>query len=298
MHTKPEISESRRRWVRALVPIYLSIIFGGSLSIAIGPAAFAAGWIKLVMLLVAPISFSFVFVITAGLLSRLTRFALIEGTFPRDLGHIIYGPRRLYALCWTSIYYFTPLYHAVLAIPLLKRITFRLFGYRGALDVTVYPDTWIRDLTMLHIEPGVYLSNRATIGTNMCLQSGDVLVRPVRIGRGAIVGHLAMIGPGASLGAGVEIGVGAGIGLFSEIGRDARIGPCTTVHHYARIGDRVEVGAHCYIGLRARIANDIRIPSGVRIPERARIMTQSDVERYSTLPFEQQNRERELRGIG
>lgn len=80
-----------------------------------------------------------------------------------------YVDRRLYGLCWSCLYYFTPIYYLVLSIPILKHIVFRAFGYKGSLNITLYADTWIRDLPLLEIGKGVYIANKATIGTNMPL---------------------------------------------------------------------------------------------------------------------------------
>src|SRR5690606_32657555 len=99
----------------------------------------------------------------SGLLSCPFQSAIIPGRFPRDLGESIYARRRLYGLCWTLVYYCKPVYAGWLAVPALKRLLFRLFGYRGPTDFTVYPDTWIRDLPLLHFGSGVYVANRATL---------------------------------------------------------------------------------------------------------------------------------------
>jgi acetyltransferase-like isoleucine patch superfamily enzyme len=270
---------ARALLIRAAVPMYLSLIAGAPAVVALGPALLARSTaVRLAAIAIAPLAFIVVYAIIAGLLSRLTIGALVAGRFPRQLGHAVYGPRRLHALCWTSLYYCTPIYHAVLAIPLLKRVVFRLFGYRGALDVVLYPDTWVRDLPVLDIGPGVYLSNRATIGTNMCLMNGEVLVAPVRIGAGAMVGHLAMIAPGAVIGDHAEIGVGAGIGMSVVVGSRSRIGPNVTVHHGARIGAGCDIGATCYIGMRCVIADGLTIPPGTKVPSRVRLTSQSDVD--------------------
>ena len=271
---------TRALLVRAAVPIYLWLIAGVPAVVALGPVMLAtsAGG-RLAAIAISPLAFIVAYAVTAGLLSRLTIGALVSGRFPRQLGHAVYGPRRLHALCWTSLYYCTPVYHAVLAIPWLKRVVFRLFGYRGALDVVLYPDTWVRDLPVLDIGPGAYLSNRATIGTNMCLMNGDVLVATVRIGAGAMVGHLAMIAPGAVIGDHAEIGVGAGIGMSVVIGSRSRIGPNVTVHHGARIGAGCDIGATCYVGMRCVIADGLTIPPATSMPPRTRLTTQEEVDR-------------------
>ena len=83
----------------------------------------------------------------------------MPGSFPRDLRAPLYRGRRLYGLCWTAVYYFTPVYWLFLTVPLLRRALFRLFGYRGQMDFTVYPDTWIRDLPLLEFGRGAYVGS-------------------------------------------------------------------------------------------------------------------------------------------
>ena len=269
---------ARRMIITACVPIYLMLITGTASAVALAPLLLAADAISpLAAGILAPFSFCLTYAMAAALLSRLTLRAMIPGRFPRDLGHPVYGPRRLHALCWTAIYYCPPVYHAVLAIPQLKRVVFRLFGYRGSLDIALYPDTWVRDLPVLDVGDGAYLSNRATIGTNMCLTSGDVLVAPVRIGKRAMVGHMSMLGPGVVLGDDVEVSVGVGIGLNTRIGAGSRIGPCAVVHHGAQIGEGCDIGATSYIGLKAVIADHLVIPPGLVIPARTVLRTQDDV---------------------
>jgi acetyltransferase-like isoleucine patch superfamily enzyme len=264
--------------VRAAVPVYLAVIAGVPAVASVFPVLLAdARTSRIIAIFLAPGTFVVAYALTAALLSRVTRRALVPGRFPRSLAHPVYGPRRLHALCWTAVYYCPPVYHAILAVPLLKRVIFRLFGYRGSLDITLYPDTWLRDLPILEISAGAYLSNRATIGTNMCLTSGDVLVAPVRIGERAMVGHLAMLAPGVVLGERVEIGVGAGVGLNVVIGARARVGPCVVVHHGVTIGRRCDIGAASYIGLKTVIGDGLTIPPGTVVPARSLLRTQEDV---------------------
>lgn len=274
------LTPTRRLIVRTLVPAYLAAIVGLPIALSAAPLL-AAGSLpaRLLAVALAPAIFAVAYVLTAGLLSRLTRRAIVAGHFPRDLGHEVYGPRRLYALCWTAVYYCTPLYHAVLAVPLLKRVTLRLFGYRGALDVTMYPDTWVRDLPLLNIAEGAYLSNRCTIGTNMCTIDGKVFVAPVTIGRGAMVGHLAMLAPGSVIGDAAEIGVGCGIGMGVSVGRKARVGPMSNIGHGVVIGERCDVGVACTLGTKAVVHPGVRIPPGTVIPPRATIRTEADLPR-------------------
>lgn len=273
-----------RRWItHLLVPLYLLLIGGLPLTFAaVAILAAPTNGSRFIAVALAPAVATIIFVLTCGLLSLPVRRATIAGRFPRDLGHPVYGPRRLYALCWTALYYCPPVYHVVLALAPLKRLVFRLFGYRGSLQISLYPDTWIRDLPLLQIGEGAYLSNKATIGTNMCLMNGDIIVRPVRIEGGALIGHLAMLGPGSKIRRGAEIGVGSAIGLNTEIGERTHIAACCVVSHSARIGADVVIGTRCFVGARVRIADGIRIPSGAIIPDGVKLRTQSEVQAYSS----------------
>ena len=108
--------------------------------------------------------------------------------------------RRLYGICWTSVYYFKPVYGIILSIPWSKTIVFRLFGYKGALDISIYPDTWIRDLPMLRVESGAYIANRATLGTNINLVDGNTIIGNITLKKGSMVGHLTKVGMGVTHG--------------------------------------------------------------------------------------------------
>jgi acetyltransferase-like isoleucine patch superfamily enzyme len=265
--------------VRILVPIYLSAIVGIPLAFAAAPLLLAPTnrWRLAMVLLAAPI-FCTMYVIVAGLLSGLTLRAIVAGRFPRDLGHEIYGPRRLYALCWTAIYYCGPIYHVVLALPWLKRLTFRLFGYRGSLDFQTYPDTWLRDLPLLSIGKGAYLSNKATISPNMCLKNGKIIVMPVSIGDGSLIGHMTMIAPGVTIGADSEVGVGVSIGVRARIGASTLVDHITTIDHEVTIGDRCTIGLRAYVGRKAVVMDGIKIPPGAIVPARSVIASQADAD--------------------
>lgn len=267
--------------VPALVPILLLFIFAIPMSVALYPVIHVQSeWAKIIALLIAPVSFVLLFMTCSGLLSKIFQKGIIAGTFPRELSHPIYGIRRLYGLCWTAVYYFTPIYFILLSVPLLKKILFRLFGYNGSTEFTVYPDTWIRDLPLLKIGKGAYLSNRSTIGTNICLKSGGILVEGIEIDQGGLVGHMAMLAPGVCVGEGAEIGVGSGIGIRSRIQKDSKVSPNTTINHGVMVGQNCDIGTMSYIGIRSVIRDQIKIPAGANIPAGSVLNSQKDVESY------------------
>jgi len=269
--------------VRCLVPVYLTTIVGVPLAFAAVPVLLAPTnrWRLAALFISAPI-FCATYAINAGLLSGLTLRAVVAGRFPRDLDHEIYGPRRLYALCWTAIYYCAPVYHAVLALPWLKRLTFRLFGYSGSLDFQTYPDTWLRDLPLLSIGKGAYLSNKATISPNMCLRNGKIIVMPIAIGDGTLIGHMTMIAPGVTIGRDSEVGVGVAIGIRVRIGSSTLVDHVSTIDHDATIGDRCTIGIRAHVGRKAVVMDGIKIPPAAVVPARCVVASQAEADALSS----------------
>ena len=265
--------------VRLLIPAYLIVIFGAAGAAAIFPVLISTSLLgDAVAIATAPATFVVVMLLSAGSLSRLTLSSILEGRYPRSLGHAVYGPRRLYALCWTSVYYCSPVYHAMLTVPILRKLTFRLFGYRGNLDFTTYPDSWLRDLPLLDFGEGAYISNKATVSPNMCLRNGNIVVLPVRVGARSMVGHMTMLAPGVRIGDDVEIGVGCGIGLKVTVDSRSIVGHHCLLDHGVTIGRNCRLGIHAYIGRGTFLGNDLKVPSGAVIPQKLILRTQAQVD--------------------
>jgi UDP-3-O-[3-hydroxymyristoyl] glucosamine N-acyltransferase len=159
----------------------------------------------------------------------------------------------------------------------LKWLTFRLFGYRGSMNFAIYPDTWICDLPLLNFGDGAYLSNKATLGTNIALSNGFILVDHIILEKGAYVGHLSMLAPGVHMGVNSEVGVGCGIGIKTKIGECARIGPATSLERGVSIGARVNVGSMSYIGTRSTLTEGLSIPASCLIPAKTILQKQHEV---------------------
>src|SRR5262249_27483414 len=158
------------------------------------------------------------------------------GKFPREPFHPVYFMRRIYGACWTQLFYCKPVYSIVLAIPVFKALVLRLYGYKGPTDFTVYPDTWIRDLPVLHFESGVYISNRATIGSNIILNDGNIMIDAIRFGKKSLLGHLSLIAAGSKVGDGAEIGINAAIGIRVTLKDGSCVKPTCSINHGGVIG--------------------------------------------------------------
>jgi carbonic anhydrase/acetyltransferase-like protein (isoleucine patch superfamily) len=274
------LNDQRRALVPILVPTYLVLIYGVP-TVFVGALVLTSHeWQRVLSLLLAPAVFTVFLSLTAGALSRTHQKSIVAGKFPRDVGHPIYFDRRMYGLCWTSLFYCKPVYFLCLTVPALKTMTFRLFGYKGEMDFTVYPDTWIRDLPLLSFGKGAYIANRSTLGTNLALPNGDTMVAPITIGEGALVGHLVAIACGSSLGDGAEIGACSAIGYKTSIGDRANISASCNIEHGVQIGADCAIGATTYIGSACRLAPGVRVLPGAKIPPRTRIDTSDAALKY------------------
>lgn len=275
------------KWlVSAMVLLLQVLIYGVPAALVAVPLLYGpSGWFAIGWAVLMPMAYAFLFAITAGLLSLPWQKAIVKGVFPRDARFPVYAMRKLYGTCWTSVIYFKQVYGLVLSFGLLKRITFRLFGYRGHMNMNIAPDAWLRDLPLLRIEEDAYIANRATIGTNICLPDGNIIIGNVTLLKGAMVGHLSMLGVGVTLGEYSEVGVGCMVGLKSVIGNRSSIDPGCIISHRVRIGNNTKIGAGSFIGNEAVIGDGLIVPPDTTIPEKAVVNTQEDVMRHvRTLP--------------
>jgi carbonic anhydrase/acetyltransferase-like protein (isoleucine patch superfamily) len=268
--------------VSILVPLFIFFLYAIPTVVAIGPFVLFnfTTLAKLGFVALAPFTFIATFIFIASLLSLAFQPYIVPGKFPRVVTDKVYGPRRLYGLCWGAIFYFTPLYFLIFSVASLRKLVMWGFGYRGDADVNIAPDAWLRDLPLLKFGKGVYVANKATVGTNMCLSNGHILVDSVTLGNKTMLGHMTMVAPGCHIGNDSEIGVGCAIGLRVSIGDKTRIGPTTTVNHGAQLGNDIDVGTMSYIGIKVRIVDGIKLPGGSNIPEGSEITSQEQVESF------------------
>ncbi len=265
--------------VAAAIPSFLILLATIPVAVASAPILLATDTAsRIAAAAIAPLIYILSYVALAGAMTIPFQGGIVRGKFPRDLRHSVYGPRRMYGLGWGAVFYFTPIYFAVMSIPTLRKAVLRIFGYRGSHSANIAPDAWIRDLPLLRLADHSYVANKSTVGTNMCLIDGSILVDEVTIGRNAMVGHLAMVAPGSVLGDESELGVGAALGVRTRIGCRTKVGPKSGIGHGARIGDDVEVGTMSYIGIKAKISNGVKIPGGANIPEGSEITCSEELE--------------------
>lgn len=235
---------------------------------------------NLIAILVTPVLFLLVFSVLCGLLSIPGRKYIRKGKVNRDLNNKEYAMRRLHAVPWTLMYYCSPIYFVILSVPLLKRVVFRLFGYKDSLDFNLHPDTWIRDLPVLHVGKGSYLANKSSVATNMVLMHGMLLVDDVTIGENSCVGMSAMVGPGTRMGNSTFVDTAAMTGLRCWFKDNVKVGEAAGVQHGVVVEENSKIGPGSIIGLRCKIGPNIKIPEGSHIHAGVRIRTQQEAESY------------------
>jgi len=245
----------REKLFPACATVYVALIFGAPLFAVVAATQLVASiYLRAAVILFAPVLYSALMASIAGVLSLPHQRSIRPVRLIRRLNDPVYFDRRVYGLCWTSLYYTKPVYHICLSIPLLRHIVFRLFGYRGQMNFTVYPDTWIRDLPLLDFGRGAYISNRATLGTNMVF-GNSIVVDRITVGEKAVVGHLAMLGPGVRIGTHSDVGVGSALGIKVTVGSRTSIGGMSGVESRAKIGDGVRIGPCSLVTAGSRIAD-------------------------------------------
>jgi carbonic anhydrase/acetyltransferase-like protein (isoleucine patch superfamily) len=274
------VSRARARIYWTLAAVYVCLIIGLPLSVGVALFQALATIVPtfLAITVVTPLV-AVCFALVPGILSLPHQKWIVPGRMPTNVGTAPYFHRRLYGLCWTSLYYNQFVYWMVLSFPALRTAVFRLFGYRGSARFTVYPDTWIRDLPLLRIGEGAYLSNKATIGTNMILNGRLIVVDEVEVGAGATIGHLACIAPGSRCEAGSEVGVAALVGMRARLEAGAREDEACVIDHGARIGERAHVRTGAHVGTASIIGAGVVVPAMCAIRGRTRAMDQAALAR-------------------
>lgn len=241
-----------------IVPVILPLYF-----FQLSDNIFYRSMILLISLFEYPIVFTFLSVFIAKIFIK----DIKKGIFKRSLELKEYRVRRYYGLIFTSLYYSPFLYHLILNITWLKRVYFKGMGMKTTGNFTIYPDTWIRDLCLCSIGENAYISNKATIGTNIVMDKNRIYVNGIEISDNVIIGHSAMIGCGVKIGHNSSIGVLTAIGLSSIIGFDCKIGANNTIGHGILIGNNVITGKNVHIGDGVKISDNIVINDETIIPQ-------------------------------
>lgn len=247
-----------------LILTTVACIVGGSIAFVGTPLfLFESIAAKVAWLFFSPFILTLLMVLIGGSLSYPFHAAIISGIFPRDPSSKLYFGRKIYGTCLSTIMYFPATYYLILNISFFKKLFFRLFGYEGQhLSFTAYTDTWIRDVRLLTLGERSYLANQSTIGTNICLTDGNIMVGRIKIGDDTQVGRLCILGPGSRMGNNCETGVRTVLGIRTVIKDKVKLAGGASLSHGVLLHEGVDVQEYSYLGTKCEVYAGIKLPAG------------------------------------
>lgn len=194
------------------------------------------------------------------------------GKFKRSPDDPNYVHRSYYTRMLKSFLTDYKLMNAILTDKKLQTRLFRVFGYEGEVDFTLYPQCWIRDLPLLQIGKMSYLGDGIVLGTNkVSIDQKTVKVGRITIGDHTIIDQDCMLGHSTHIGHHTAIGVRSCIGVKTRIGNNCRIAEIVNIGHCCNIGNNVSIGQVSAIGNFTTIADGTKIPAFSRIPPKSSI---------------------------
>jgi len=212
-------------------------------------------------------------------LSPLFKF-IKKGTFLRDPNDELYQSRLIYTQELRRIVYNPHIFNEVLMDAHLKEQFFRTFGYKGNLEFTIYPKSWIRDLALegLSFGKNVYLADGIVLGTNQVSPSQKkIRVGPIKIGDRSIFDQDCKIGLNTEIGQDCKVGVCSNIGIGCKIGNKVRVSAGAGISHFVTIHDNVSIGENCYIGSKSIIEDGAQLASNTQVPQKSRVTKQGQI---------------------
>ncbi|MEZ5056936.1 MAG: hypothetical protein R2879_07830 [Saprospiraceae bacterium] len=198
-----------------------------------------------------------------------------EGKFKRDADSVDYQDRITYTRELRNFTYNPAVLNLIFSFPTLKESFFRVFGYKGNLDFTLYPKCWLRDLPLLNIGKHCYLADGILLGTNQVSPDQEWIVTgPISIGDFTIFDQGCSVGYSTSIGKNCSIGFEVAIGIKNKIGNEVRIGGRSNIAHGCKIGNEVIIADNCRIGSFSVIEDGVELAPYTDIPPFCRVTTE------------------------
>jgi carbonic anhydrase/acetyltransferase-like protein (isoleucine patch superfamily) len=189
------------------------------------------------------------------------------GSFKRESESRDYQDRLIYTRAFRKFAYNPAILNEIFSCAELKKSFFRTFGYKGALDFTIYPNCWLRDLPMLDIGSKTYLADGILLGTNQVSTDQKVLkVGTIKIGERCVFDQDCKVGYNSVIGDDCIIGIQTSIGLKCKMGNNVKLGEACTVRHGVSFGNDVIVGGETQIGNFCIIEDGVVIEEFSTIP--------------------------------
>jgi len=171
------------------------------------------------------------------------------------------------ALCWAAKQWAPSLFLTVFQ-PVFGqserflRLALRAFGARLGPRAHVTSRTILREPHHVRLGADTLIGEYAHLIASYQPRTGILVVAPLSIGDGTMVGGYTQIGPGTRIGSACVIGHDVRIAAQVTIGNRTRIGAGTSIYNLARIGSGARIGKGCFIPAGAVIEDGARIPDG------------------------------------
>ncbi len=189
------------------------------------------------------------------------------GKFKRGKDNQKYKDRLIYTRELRNYVYNPAIMNTIFSTPEIKLRFFRTFGYKGSIDFTIYPQSWLRDLPLLNIGKGTYLADGILLGTNQVTPDQEwICTGTIDIGEKCIFDQGCSVGYNSTIGANSIIGFEVAIGVKNRIGTNVRIGGRSNIAHGCKIGNNVVIPDCCRIGSFSVIEEDVELAEYTDIP--------------------------------
>ena len=210
--------------VQHILSVLVMLFFGLIIGLAIVPSYFLFEWLTsftkeqgsmfeaigtCVALGIGYIVWGVCLIIICGALGGLFRIRKPEGRYPL---------RSFVTIQWA----FSLVFHRVAQMFLkqvvpsfLANLYYRMMGAKIGRGVQLNSEN-INDASMLTFGDGVVVGGDATINGHL-VESGEIVLAPVRIGNGALIGGGSIVQPGCNIGDGAVIGSRAVVPKWTDV---------------------------------------------------------------------------------
>jgi len=200
----------------------------------------------------------------AGLLTALCP-RLEPGRYKMMKGKIFFS-WMLRALIRRSLF-FPGIKWVIFSSNVLRFLALRALGAHVAFNSSFSADVDVLDPSLLTVEPGAIIGMRCVLAGHF-VQSGELLLDRVHVGRGALLAGEVIALPGVRIGERALVKGRASISIDVHVGERASVGACTAIDAHVRIGKGARVGNGCIIGPRTEIPDGANIAWGTRFGDK------------------------------
>lgn len=145
----------------------------------------------------------------------------------------------------------------------LRFLSLRALGARVAFDANMSADVDILDPWLLTIENGATIGARAILASHY-VDRGKLVLGPVTVRAGALVGASVMVGPSVEIGARTVIKPLTSISNDVSVGEDTQVGPNAFIGNGVKIGKGAVVHACVHIERKQTIGDYEEVSSNSR----------------------------------